>query len=130
MATKNEVLQVRLSVRTKFAVELVAQQEGKKITKVIEDAIEARAHALQLGVPFDEVFDEDEGVRTLRLLALPAYRPTEEEREIKAFVAHHREFFYTDSKIPHRTFVSILWPKLQHYMSAWREQRHTNHWIA
>lgn len=132
MAKKDELLQVRLSGRLKFAIQLIAQQEGRKQTSVVEEAIESRATELKLGVPFDELYDEDEGVRTLRLLALPSYRPSEEQREIKAFVAQHGPFFYTDksSKIPHRTFVSVLWPKLQHYLHAWNEERHTNHWIA
>jgi hypothetical protein len=132
MAKKEELLQVRLTGRLKFAIGLIAQQEGRKQTQIVEEAIEARAAALKLGVPFDVLYDDDEGMRTLACLALPSYRPTEAEREIKAFVQHHPEFFYADKeqRIPHRGFVSILWPKLEHYMHTWRERRHEDYWAA
>ncbi len=129
---KTEVLHVRLDDKTKFAVDLISKQRMQKATQVVEAAIRDNADGLDLGVPWTALWDPDEGVRTLNLLACPRYRATPDEEEIRAFTLAHKEFFYSDedATIPHRGFVSLLWPKLQHHMELWRAKRHENYWIA
>lgn len=125
---KSTNLQIRMSEKLKFALNLVGRQEKRNLTQIVEEAIEARADSLKIGTPWDVLWDEDEGVRMLNLLALPGYKADEDEREIKQFTQHHSEYFYSDKAgtVPNRTCVSVLWPKLRHYMHLWRNERHVN----
>lgn len=133
--TKTEKFQARFDEQTKFALELIAHQKGQKQVTIVEDAVMAAARELcekQFREDFSNIYDAHPGVRTLNLLAHPAYKLTNNIAELKAFILAHREFFYTDDKatIPNVALTIALWDKLEHYLQTWNEKRHENYWVA
>jgi hypothetical protein len=132
---KNERFSMRFDGATKFALDLLAEQERKKKVTVIEDAIIALANKLcekQLGQHLSAIYDPHDGVRTLNLLALPGYKKSPHEDLLRAFVVAHKEFFYADEKatIPNVGLVVTLWDKVEHYLELWQQKRHENYWVA
>lgn len=133
--TKTEKFQARFDEHTRFALNLLAKQQGKKYVTIIEDAIQSLAKEMcqrELGQPLSVLFHPHEGVRTLNLLALPSYRKSPDEEELRIFVLAHKEFFYADDKgkVPNLGLVMTLWDQIEHYRELWREKRHENYWVA
>jgi hypothetical protein len=137
--TKSQTLSLRLDPKTKFSLEFVARANGQTLTTVVERAIRSSCDEVKIGSDFDSkefnwqyFWDPDEGMRTLKLLACDAYQSTYDEDELRQFTVAHWEFFYTRQAAyePRRTYVQILWPKIEAYQSIWREQRESNYWAA
>jgi uncharacterized protein (DUF1778 family) len=132
--TKTESLSLRLDPKTKFILEFVARINGQSLTKVVERAIRKSCDEVTVGDErrWHHFWDPDEGTRTLKLLACPDYPSIYEEDELRRFTKVHWVFFYTHlaSDQPSRTYVEILWPKIEEYQRIWREQRDSNYWAA
>lgn len=135
---KTETLSLRLDPKTKFMLDFLARVQGQSITTVVERAVHQVAAGVSVA-PFDQsdrtwatFWDASEGVRTLNLLADANYPTNFEEDELLSFAKTHWPFFYTTERAtsPRRAFVDILWPKIDHYLSLWRDQRQSNYWAA
>ena len=143
-AAKTKSLSLRLDPKTKFILELVARIKGQNITTVVERAIKETADQVRLGPEWDErgniiegpnwqdFWDPNEGVRTLKLLSDVHYPTTFDEDEVQVFIIAHESFFYTDqrSKHPRRAYVEILWPSIGRYLEIWREKKSEDYWAA
>ena len=142
---KTQSLSLRLDPKTKFILEFVARIKGQSITMVVERAIKETADQIRLGPEWDErgnqiegpnwqdFWDPNEGVRTLKLLADAYYPTTFDEDELQAFIIAHGPFFYTDqqrSRHPRRAYVEILWPSIGRYLEIWREKKSEDYWAA
>lgn len=135
---KTETLSLRLDPKTKFMLDFMARVQGQSITTVVERAVHKVADAVGVGSYAEDektwasFWDVSEGVRTLNLIADPHYPTNFEEDELLSFAKTHWPFFYTSDRAssPRRPYVDLLWPKLGHYLSIWREQRQTNYWAA
>ena len=137
-------LSLRLDPKTKFIVEFVARIKGQSLTTVVERAIKDAAGGVTIGPEYDDrgdpipssnwadFWDASEGVRTLGLITDSAYPTTFDEDELKDFTVAHRPFFYTDARgfEPRRSFVDILWPKIEVYLKIWHETKRTDFWAA
>lgn len=120
----------RISDRAKFAARFLARTAGVSDAIAVEKAISDAADKSHASMSWRELWDEEESVRTLRLWALPEFKPSTEsasrnETERVAFVAAHAQFFYRDKArlAPDRARAMILWehvPELEH---LWRTKR-------
>jgi hypothetical protein len=140
--TKSQTLSLRLDPKTKFTLEFVARIKGQTLTTIVERAIRESCDRVTIGNPsrgdFEENFtwqsfwDPEEGIRTLKLLACEHYPSTYDEDDLSEFTKAHWQFFYASNKakVPHRTFVAILWPKIDDYRRIWHEQRDSDYWAA
>jgi len=136
---KSQTLSLRLDPKTKFTLEFASRIKGQTITTLVERAIRASCDEIDLGGGFEgqevtwkHFWDPDEGVRTLKLCASPGYPTTYEEDELMGFVKAHQSFFYVRER-PYelnRSFVRILWPKIEEYQRIWQEQRAQDYWAA
>src|SRR5690349_3270458 len=86
--SKNQMLTVRLSDRTRFTLEALMRATGLSMTGVLERAVEDLARQTHApaapGDPeasWSDYWHVDEGIRTIRILAHPGqrYRSREEE---------------------------------------------------
>jgi hypothetical protein len=136
--TKTQTLSLRLDPKTKFTLEFVARIRGQTLTTIVERAIRESCDQVTIsdfdGNEFNWLtfWDPEEGVRMLKLLACDNYPSTYDEDDLRAFTETHWEFFYISekAKAPHRAFVEILWPKIEHYRRIWRDQRDSDYWAA
>jgi hypothetical protein len=132
---KTETLSLRLDPKIKFSLEFASRINGQKLTTIVERAVQSWCDRLTVGdqkYNWRAFWDHDEGIRTLKLLACEGYPATSDEDELRGFTKSHWGFFYTsrDATTPHRTFVEILWPKIEVYRRLWLEQRDHDYWIA
>jgi hypothetical protein len=132
---KKRNLQVKLDDEHDFALELISRQnDGQKFTAIVERAIitGAQAEAAKLGLQWENIWSEDEGMRTLTLWALPGYKANTQEKALRNFTLHHRDFFYADEacQVPHRTYLLHLWPDIEKYYRTWLDRRQDDHWAA
>jgi hypothetical protein len=135
--TRTQRAVLRLDDLSTFARELVCSQLGMSQTKALERGLQLQAEQLPLGLPpgvtWADLWDASEGVRTLRLFALPGYKRTPDEERLRTFVFTHREFFYAERRgalVPHREYVVALWPHLPRYRATWEAQMHDDYWAA
>ncbi len=122
----------KISDRHKFLLHLIARQDDKNYTQVLEEAIEEIApHRIKLGVSPSILFDIEPAVRMLNCLAQPKYRANAEEDELLSLIRAHKEFWYQDKDqtIPKRDFAVILWPNRKRYVDLWRK-RERDYWAA
>jgi hypothetical protein len=137
--TRTETLSLRLDPKTKFILEFVSRVNGQTLTTVVDRAIRKSCDEVKIESRFgdnsykwSDFWDPDDGVRTLRLLACGGYPTTFDEDELLNFTKMHWDFFYADREDdrPHRSYVQILWPKIDKYIQLWREQRDSDYWAA
>lgn len=142
--TKTETITLRIDPKTKFMIEFLARLDGQSLTAVVDTAIRDRADSRGIDVGYDEregtqivgkwsgYWDPSEGVRTLKLLAEPAYKSTFEEDEIRQFTLSHWQFFYLgrDGSSPRRGYIDIVWPELENILQIWRESKSKDYWAA
>jgi hypothetical protein len=134
--TKTQTLSLRLDPKTKFTLEFVARIKGQTLTTIVERAIRESCDQVTIGKDFgfnwQNFWDPEEGVRTLKLLACEDYPSTYDEDDLREFTKTHWDFFYISekAKMPRRGFVEILWPKIEDYRRIWREQRDSDYWAA
>jgi uncharacterized protein (DUF1778 family) len=136
--SKTETLSLRLDPKTKFILEFVARINGQTLTTIVERAIRASCDQVKIETMFgvtqnwQHFWDPEEGVRTLRLLASDGYQSTYDEDDLRSFTETHWEFFYTSEELltPKRSFVEVLWPKIDEYRQIWRQQRESDYWAA
>jgi hypothetical protein len=138
---KTRALSLRLDPKTKFMLEFVARIKGQTLTTVVERAIRESCDQVTIRGPgqneygnqynWQQFWDPEEGVRMLSLLASPDYPTNYDADDLKEFTKIHWEFFYRESKClnPRRSFVQILWPKIETYRHIWNEQR-DDYWAA
>ena len=141
---KTETLSLRLDPKTRFILEFISRIRGQSITVVVERAIKEAADAVVIGPATDfggndahqaswsDFWDADEGIRTLRLLANSHYITTYEEDEIRRFTLDHHEFFYDDraGQSVRRTYIGLLWSKMEQYIEVWQSTRNEDYWAA
>ncbi|HEY5744774.1 MAG TPA: hypothetical protein VIU12_01750, partial [Chryseolinea sp.] len=132
---KTETLTVRLDPKTKFSLDFVARVKGQSLTTVVERAIRESCDQVRVGDYNDnwqDFWDAEDGVRVLKLLACTEYPSSYDEDELKAFVTAHWEFFYepASGNTPSRTYVEILWPKVEEFRRVWYETRESDYWAA
>ncbi len=122
----------------------MSRVKGQSITTIVERAIKEAAEKTGIGPTNDrngneisqqcwsDFWDPEEGVRNLNLIANTDYTTTFDDDEIRRFTIDHWEFFYTSvtASTPRRHFVSVLWPKLQGYMTIWRNTKSEDYWAA
>lgn len=142
--SKTQTLSLRLDPKTRFVLEFVSRIRGQSITTVVERAIKEASSEVSVGPTWDErgnpqepntwqdFWDPDEGVRTLKLLANSAYPTTFEEDELRAFTLAHHEFFYTNDRghTPNKAQTNVLWSKIDKYLELWRETKATDYWAC
>lgn len=142
--TKTQSLSLRLDPKTRFILEFMARIRGQNITVIVERAIKEAAG--QVGITsvvdsfgrateakhWNDFWDPDEGVRTLKLLADSDYPTTYEEDEIRKFTVDHWEFFYSSSAAHtvRSAYVGLLWPRLEKYLKTWKSTRSEDYWAA
>jgi hypothetical protein len=137
--SKTESLSLRLDPKTKFLLEFVGRINGQTLTTVVERAI--RTSCDQVGIPavaggpkcnWQYFWDIEEGIRTLKLLGSPHYPTNSEEEQLKDFVGSHHEFFFrsVNNLDPQRTYVQLLWPKVETYLQIWDNKRQSDYWAA
>lgn len=135
---KTETLSLRLDPKTKFMLDFLSRVEGQSITTVVERAVREFARNVKIGSEYDvqrdwsAFWDASEGVRTLYMLADHHYPTNFEEDEKLAFARAHWQFFFTSDsyKTPRRAYVDVLWPKIEEYLTIWRDQKQTDYWAA
>jgi hypothetical protein len=140
---KTENLSLRLAPKTKFILDFVSRINGQTITTIVERAIRASCDQVELpgsvqegdfavSLNWKRFWDPHDGIRTLKLLANPAYPTTFDEDELKAFVESHKHFFYVAgrSRTPNGSMVHILWPKIEEYRRIWLAEREKDYWAA
>lgn len=135
---KTETLSLRLDPKTKFMLDFMSRVQGQSITTVVERAVQKVASGVSVaGSNADDrtwatFWDASEGVRTLKLIADADFPTNFEEDELLAFTQTHWPFFYGSERAvsPRRAFVDVLWPKIDHYLDLWRDQRQINYWAA
>jgi hypothetical protein len=135
---KTQTLSLRLDPKTRFVLEFVSRVRGQSITTAVERAIREAASNIVLEPSESELrnwidfWDPDEGVRALKLLGDARYPTTFEEDELRAFALAHQEFFYANegTRTPYSAYVNILWPRMDEFLSIWREERSTDYWAA
>jgi hypothetical protein len=119
-------------------LDFLARVQGQSITTVVERAVHKVAAGVSVA-PFDEddktwssFWDASEGVRTLNLISDPNYPTNFEEDELLSFAKTHWPFFYNSDRTttPRRTYVDLLWPRIDEYLRLWREARQSNYWSA
>jgi hypothetical protein len=134
--TKTQTLSLRLDPKTKFTLEFVARIKGQTLTTIVERAIRESCDQVTIGKDFgfnwQNFWDPEEGLRTLKLLACEDYPSTYDEDDLREFTKTHWDFFYISekAKMPRRGFVEVLWPKIEDYRRIWREQRDSDYWAA
>jgi hypothetical protein len=141
--TKSQTLSLRLDPKTKFTLEFVARIRGQTITTVVERAIRESCDQVRIRpvgglndytdqCNWQQFWDPEEGVRTLKLLRSPDYPSTFDEDDLKEFTKAHWQFFYRehDCMNPHRGLVQMLWPKIESYRRIWNEQRASDYFAA
>jgi len=141
---KSESLSLRLDPKTKFILEFVARINGQSITTVVERAIKRASQDIGTSPKWDKngnelecknwmtYWDPSDGVRTLRLISDPDYPTSYDEDELREFTATHWQFFYTNAQltVPRRAYVDILWPRINDYLTIWRDEKSTDYWAA
>lgn len=141
---KTMTLSLRLDPRSRFILDFVARTKGQSITTVVERAIKDMADRLGMSVNYDDegvpthtptwsdFWDPSEGVRTLKLLRYENCPTSFDEDELIDFTLNHNVFFYVDSRCrePNRALISILWPRIDHYLEVWHQTKGTDHWAA
>lgn len=135
---KTETLSLRLDPKTKFMLDFMARVQGQSITTIVERAIQQAAAGVVVHPhsgdekTWASFWDASEGVRTLNLIADPHYPTNFDEDELLAFAKTHWSFFYMSDRAltPRRPYVDILWPKIDHYLTLWRDLRLSNYWAA
>ncbi|WP_143748696.1 hypothetical protein [Mesorhizobium sophorae] len=141
---KTETLSLRLDPKTRFILELLSKIKGQNITVVVERAIRDVAGNTAITVETNDFgaetsrttwvdyWDPDDGVRQLKLLAVAEYPTNFEEDELRSFTLTHWMFFYHDEKGTRirRPYVEILWPKIEEYMTRWKEKKSEDYWAA
>jgi 8-oxo-dGTP pyrophosphatase MutT (NUDIX family) len=141
---KTQTLSLRLDPKTRFILEFMSRVRGQSITTIVERAIKEAAEKTGIGPTNDrhgnetsqqcwsDFWDPEEGVRSLNLIANTDYPTTFDDDEIRRFTIDHWEFFYVSvaASTPRRQFVSVLWPKLQSYMTVWRNTKSEDYWAA
>lgn len=122
-AAKRSGLTLRLDAKTRYALQLVVKQRGTTVTALVETVIHEAAKKLELdGRTWLNLWDDDPAIRKLLEIGCSAYVMTPDEEEMRSFTRAHRAHWYTDPRctIPKRPFVEVLFPKMQHYIHAWR----------
>jgi hypothetical protein len=137
---KTESLSLRLDPKTRFILEFASRINGQTITTLVERAIRASCDKVRLSSDFgregpnwQDFWDPDEGVRTLMLLTSSDYPSSFDEDELKVFTEAHKVFFYLPGEgapTPNRSFVKVLWPKIDEYRGIWRDQLDKDYWAA
>lgn len=141
---KTQTLSLRLDPKTRFILEFMSRVRGQSITTIVERAIKDAADKTGIGptqdfrgneieqILWSDFWDPDEGVRNLKLIANTNYPTIYSEDEIRRFTIDHWEFFYTSSSAdtPLRHSVSVLWPKIQSYITMSRETKSEDYWAA
>jgi hypothetical protein len=64
------------------------------------------------------------------LIGANEYPCTYDEDDLREFTKTHWPFFYNSENSPHREFVGILWPKIEHYRRIWHEHRESDYGAA
>jgi hypothetical protein len=124
----------RIGRRERFALRLLSRQSNTDEAVLLEQMIKERADrdlsAKELGRSWVDLYEPDEGIRTLKLFSLPRYRPSEDDETVKAFVAAHAPFFYSDDaqEVPYGERVFVLWPDIKAYSKAWISTRSKDPW--
>lgn len=143
--SKTETLSLRLDPKTKFMLDFVSRLQGQSITTVVERAIRDKAVKVTVDADYQEesrhwnyYWHHNEGIRTIKLISDPNYPTNYDEDELLGFIKAHNIFFVSnynervfeynhDYKIE---YIDVLWPNMAQYVSAWRDQKHINYWIA
>lgn len=122
---KTESLTIRLDPKTRFILEFLSRLRGQTITTVVERSIVGAASEQKIetvdsihAVGWQDLWDVTDGVRALKLYAIPDFFPTYEEEKRLAFAREHWPFFYASrsktSFLNH--YVDILWPRIDEYI--------------
>ena len=111
---------LRISARTKFAIEVCALVEKKSETALIESAVEGycRTVAKAAGIKLGELFHAHEGVRMLNLYLIQDFPLDDDNEARRGFVREHRAFFYREVKgdvQPNVPNIETLWPRIDEY---------------
>lgn len=129
--SKTETLTIRLDTRTRFALDVLSRLRGQTITTIIERSImrEAESEHFKTDVSqyliADEIWDEREGIRQLRLATVKELFPTFEELRRLNFAREHWPFFYRDKKFDEfrERFIDILWPRIDEFVAMHEENK-------
>lgn len=135
---KSETLTLRLDPKTRFMLEFVARLRGQTITTVFERAIHDAADRATLVTKFNMMFswkdfwDIEEGIRTIKIAANEALRPTFEEEKMLKFTQKFWPFFYVNrlGEEIERHYISILWGRIEEFILIDDEAKTSEYWAA
>ncbi|MDW9908843.1 hypothetical protein [Sinorhizobium meliloti] len=139
-AGKTEMLTIRLDPKTRFLLDYVARLNGQTITTVVERAI--RTAATNNSIPqqgqydpditWEDLWDVSEGVRKLKMAAIPELYPTYEEEQRLTFAREHWPFFYSSQKAEKfiTPYVDVLWPRIDEFVQMHEEGRVRDYFAA
>jgi hypothetical protein len=127
----------RLNAKDRFILDYVAQISGMTITTVVERAIREYSKTIEDKAPsWKEFWDVSEGVRKISMLSCNEIETSAEDDELLDFVRHHARFFCLEGKEAGEGVlrkqhldtvrVNVLWPKVEKYLSKWRDTRSTS----
>lgn len=137
-AAKSETLTIRLNPRTRFVLEFISRKRGQTITTVVERALETAGEQAVIQSADNSVstwkdyWDISEGVRALRLAAVPELYPTYEEERRLDFAKKFREYFFVDGDCISidRIKVDVLWPRIDEFIDILENNKHKDYWMA
>lgn len=118
-------LSLRISARTRFALEFASQLLGQSFSTFIERSVmrAAGTDALLNGKSWETYWDDSEAVRWLKVYLEPKYPLEHDEARRRAVVLAHREFFYDANGEPNLLRAEVLWPQLEHYAELWQKTK-------
>ena len=136
---KSETLTLRLDPKTRFMVEFISRLRGQTITTVFERSIQDTADQatfydddIHKDVNWQNFWDVEEGIRTLRIAKNKSLRPTYEEERLLQFTNKYWPFFYVDYKLNSfkRIYISVLWERIKEFLEIDEKNKQNDYWAA
>lgn len=134
---KSESLAIRLDPKTRFILDFVSRAKGQTITTVVERAIYEAAAQVRVtdgdnDYSWQDVWNEAEGARALKLATIRELFPNYEEERRLNFARRHWPFFYTNDRLHtvQTLYVEILWPRIDEFIQFGDDKLREDAWAA
>lgn len=136
---KSETLTLRLDPKTRFMMEFISRLRGQTITMVFERSIQDTADQAAFyddsfgkDVCWQDFWDVEEGIRTLRIAMNKSLRPSYEEERLLQFTDKFWPFFYDNAHRYgfRRDYISVLWNQIEDFVEFDEENRQKDFWAA
>ena len=134
---KSETLTLRMDLKTKFILELIARLRGQTITTVFERSIQDIADAATFVDPdskkncsWKNFWNVEEGIRVLSIARCKTLRPNYEEEKMVNFTEKFWPFLYKNPSFEHyqEKYISVLWKQIDKFIEE--DEKHQDFWAA